>query len=105
MQAGRLRHPITIQSVTRAPDDSGTPVDTWTDHAQVWSEAMAVGGSETVRGRQVHAEATMLFFVRHRSDITVDMRVSWQGRLWGLVYAGDPYGDEKWLRLEAKAQV
>ena len=103
MDVGRLRHPITIQRATRAPDDSGTPVDTWLDLATVWAEVVAVGGGETFRGRQVHAEASLVIVTRYRSDVNTRMRISYQGNLWGIVYAGDPYGDRRQLRIEAKA--
>lgn len=105
LDAGRLRHRITLQSATQTRDSSGTPIDTWSDVVTLPAEALAVGGGEQLRGRQVHAEATMVFIVRWRADISVAMRVVWGGMPWGIVFAGDPYGDQDQLRIECKGAV
>jgi SPP1 family predicted phage head-tail adaptor len=106
LDAGRLRQRINLQSATRTRDSSGTPIDTWADAiGPLPAEALAVGGGEQLRGRQVHAEATMVFIVRWRSDVTVKMRVIWGGLPWGIVFAGDPYGDRDQLRIECRGAV
>lgn len=103
LPAGRLRERIDIQSVTRTLDDSGTPVDVWADvAANVPAEVLAVAGGEQFRGRQVHAEANMVFIIRWRSDVTVYNRVVWNDGNYGIVYVGDPYGERTQLRIEAR---
>lgn len=101
--AGRLRERITIQQPTKTRDASGTPIDTWSDFAaELPAESISVGGGETLRGRQVHAEASRVFVTRYREGITVRMRVVWHGLVWGIVSVGDPYGDRVQIRIDCK---
>lgn len=37
MRAGRLRHRVTIQQVTRTRDGFGQPVESWSAFATVWA--------------------------------------------------------------------
>jgi SPP1 family predicted phage head-tail adaptor len=61
-----------------------------------------VSGGETIRGRQVSAETSLLFTVRWLSGVTAQMRVSYDGRTFGIVRAADPYGDRRELRIECR---
>lgn len=103
INAGQLSNRIAIQTPTATLDAAGQPIRTWAalaGPAQLPAKIETVTGGETIRGRQVSAEAQMLFTVRYRSDLTTQMRVVYDARTLGIVRVSDPYGDRRELRIE-----
>lgn len=106
MRAGQLRNRITIQSSTATPDAAGQLTRTWsTFAASVPAKVESVTGGETLRGRQIAAETKIVFTVRYLAGVTAQMRVSFEGRTFGIARCGDPYGDHRELRIEAAEAV
>lgn len=77
---GRLRWRITLQSLSVTRGSAGGTVETWTDIDTVWAEKIEQGTSEFRAAGAVHAEATRLFRIRWRTDLTEKHRVSFEGR-------------------------
>jgi SPP1 family predicted phage head-tail adaptor len=77
MQAGRLRHRITIQ----APSGSN-----WVDFATVWAAKEQVVGREAfeLADQLLQDEVLIRFRVRYRNDITHKMRVSWDSKYYDI---------------------
>jgi SPP1 family predicted phage head-tail adaptor len=75
MRIGRLDERITIESYTEANNAMGEPGKTWTTLATVWANVRPLRGSERFVAQQVHAERTLVFTIRHRSDIDETMRI------------------------------
>lgn len=100
MRAGDLKYRITIQEFTSSDTDYGTqPV--WADKDTVWA------GIEYDRGRErydaerdVNTQMTT-FLIRHRTDLTVDMRIQFDGDVWDIA-AIHPEGFREGLRIEAE---
>jgi SPP1 family predicted phage head-tail adaptor len=67
--AGSLKERITIQRATVAPDDYNAPIRTWAALATVWAERMDASAGESYRAREVGAEITRRFRIRHSSDV------------------------------------
>lgn len=84
MNAGDLRHRITIQQPTVAQDSYGEPVPTWSTFATVWAAAEPATGREYWANQQVTSELSVRFRIRHRTGITPSMRVSWDSRLFDI---------------------
>lgn len=77
MQAGWLKHRITIQSFTQSQDESGEQVEKWRNHATMWASIEPLRGRAFIEARGEHADVTTKIRLRFRRDITVDMRVLW----------------------------
>lgn len=104
--AGRLNQRITIEQPASEHDAAGQPIRTWSTLVEdVPAAVESVAGNETIRGRQVSAEATTLFTTRYRADVTTRMRVSYEGRTLNIVRAADPYGDRRELRIECREEL
>ena len=102
ISAGDLNQRVTIERATESQTGTGQPLRTWaTWLAGVPVKVESVTGGETVRGRQVSANATTLFTCRYVAGVTTQMRLRYEGRTLGIVRAGDPYGDRRELRIEA----
>jgi SPP1 family predicted phage head-tail adaptor len=83
--AGRLNRRITFQRATEAPDTFGAPIKTWANIATsptIWSEVISLGGRESFASQELLAEADSRFRLRYRRDISIEMRI---------VYNGDDY--------------
>ena len=108
--AGELNNRVDIEEDTGATfDGAGQPVESWGALAAgsaVPAEVMAVGGGEMIRGRQVAATARWLVIVRHRTDITAQMRLDFGGnKLYIMRPPYDPDGRRDELRLECAEEA
>ena len=75
MQAGRLRHRITIQRKTEARDSYGDAVPTWSDVAEVWAEILSVTGREEYLSEQHRETGQWRIRIRKRDGMNGTMRV------------------------------
>ena len=99
MQAGKLRHRVTIEQVTSTRDSMGVPEETWSTLATVWAEVAAVSGREFVEGFRTQAEVTHSIWIRYRSDVTARMRCAEGSTHYDIVAVLDPDGRKEKLRL------
>jgi len=85
MQAGNLRHRVTIQQVTETRDDMGGVTQTWsTFAASLHAEIAPLSGRELLLARQVNAETTHRIRLRYRAGITPKMRVLFGSRIFAI---------------------
>ena len=75
MQAGRLRHRVTIQNFTTTRTPSGQPVENWEDGKTIWAEVKGISGRELLAAGAEHADATIRVWVRFRRDISASSRL------------------------------
>ncbi len=87
LAAGSLDRRITLQSFYETQDGAGTPVKTWHDLEQsphVWARVEHLSGREPFAAEQEYAEATTRFTIRHRSGLSVEMRIVYQGEAYDI---------------------
>jgi len=83
MKPGQLRERVTIQSLTRATDDQGGAVETWSDVATVWAMVRPARGSETQNSERTEAIGGYRFVMRNRT-ITEVNRLVWRGETYNI---------------------
>lgn len=103
MQAGRLRHLITIQNFTTTRDSSGQPVEEWVDGANTRAEVKGISGRELVAAGAETAVATIRVWTRFRSDVTAASRLRvmtgpFKGSILNII--GPPIPDSRGIQLE-----
>jgi SPP1 family predicted phage head-tail adaptor len=74
MQAGKLRHRITIQQLIDGQDEIGQPAQTWSDVATVWADIRHKSGSEAIKADQVTSTVQASIRIRYRTGINAGMR-------------------------------
>lgn len=90
MKAGRLRHRISVQSVTRTADTTGGGgySETWSTvpHGETWASVDPVSGSyaERVAGAKVAEVVTHIVRLRHLPNVTTDCRVLFGDRVFDV---------------------
>ena len=85
MRAGMLRHSVTLQRFQQGQDAYGGPVETWEDVATVWASLEAMSGREFFASQQAQSEVTQRIRIRYRADVTADMRVIHNGKVFNIV--------------------
>lgn len=105
MRAGQLRHRVTIQQATETQDSYGAVVQSWSTLANVWASIEARTGRETFTAAQVYATADHIITIRHRSDVTPKMRITYGARTFGIEGAVDPDGRKKSTILYVREAV
>jgi len=74
MEAGKLRHRVTIQSKTVVQDAYGEETITWGTFATVWANVEPLRGREFLEGRQVMAEVSTRITMRYYAGVKPEMR-------------------------------
>lgn len=76
INAGRLRHRVTIETRGSGQDSYGQPSGTWSTHATVWAEVMPMSGRELIEGERTVGRAAFRVMIRSLSTVTEGMRVN-----------------------------
>jgi SPP1 family predicted phage head-tail adaptor len=74
MQAGQLRHRVTIQKFTVACDTAGEGTKTWTTHATVWASVRPIRGREFFEAQKMSSEVTAKITTRYISGVLPSWR-------------------------------
>lgn len=90
MEAGKLRHQVTIQSKSETTDAFGGPVDTWADVATVWANVEPLQGRELVNAQTVNAETTTRITMRYLTGVIPANRIIFEGKFYNLQAVIDP---------------
>jgi len=99
MNAGKLRHRVTIQELVRADDGYGGIIETWQDVATVWAAVEPLRGSERYRAQQVQAELSHKVTMRYRAGVKPQMRLLHNGRVLNIEAVIDAEERHRWLEL------
>lgn len=106
LQAGPLRHRITIQSVTRTRVAGGQPIATTEDFAtNVPADVVSLSDSESVQNMQTTASATHRIFIRFRAGVTLQHQIVWRGRTLGIVGVRDADNSRRLLAIDCREAV
>ena len=95
MQAGRLRHRITVQAVTQTQNSYGEPTETWAAVGTVWADVRPARGSERFvsAGDQEQATITHRVRMRYVANLSpVNYRLVWREKVLDIEAVEDPTG-------------
>lgn len=95
--AGERDRQITLQQVTDGTvDDSGFPLEPWTDLVSVFAKRIDLGGSEMFKASQLSAPYDTRWEIAYRTDMDPDeidvpkaRRLSYKGRVYDIVSASE----------------
>ena len=98
MRAGMLRHRVTIQRQEIVFGKFGAPLHdkVWENVATVWASLEAMSGREFFASQQAQSEVTQRIPIRYRPDVTADMRVIHNGKVFNI---GAPLPDNRGREL------
>ena len=83
MDAGKLRHRITVQRNQKTQDqNTGEIVDAWVNYVSLWAAIEPVSVREFVASSMNQSEIVARMLIRARSDLTADMRILHGGKVY-----------------------
>lgn len=110
-RSGARRHLAHVRKHNGELDAHGNPdyadAGNWDTVIPDWPvELITTTGGETVRGKQVTAQTTHVFYGEYQggSGVKADMRVEVDGIQYSVVSALDLDGDRREIRVEAKRE-
>ncbi|MCU5775228.1 phage head closure protein [Winslowiella arboricola] len=85
MQAGKLRHRITLQEkVSFQNPDTGAVTPQWQDIAKVWAEVVALSAREFIAAQASQSEITTRITIRYRAGLTSKHRILFRGQIFNI---------------------
>ena len=102
MHIGDLKHSVTIQYQTKAPDGAGGFTVTWADAATVWAAIWPVSATEQIKAMATVQTITHRIRMRYRANIRSSWRIKHGSRYYNIVSIINPNMDRKWLDILVK---
>lgn len=85
LNAGTLRHRITIQQAQDTQNSYGEPVPTWITFATVWASIEPLSGRELSTYRSIGGTETHKVTMRYLSGLDLDtMQISYNNRTFSI---------------------
>lgn len=85
MQAGKLRHRVTIELLAETQDGTtGAISQAWSTVATVWAAIEPLSGREFLAAQANQAEVVARILIRYRDDVTAKMRVVHGARVYNI---------------------
>lgn len=112
IRAGELRDLAVVQKhkgIVREGEATYGSDEDWEPFIpKLWVQLKSVSGGETIRGRQVHANATAIaktYMTPETKQISETMRLAVDGRIFNILAAMDMDGDRTALTLHLAEQT
>jgi SPP1 family predicted phage head-tail adaptor len=99
MQAGKLRHRVTIEEATLTRDGFGGQVETWAEWITCWASVEPLQGREFLEGRREEAGVDTRIRIRYRSGVLPGMRVTWGDHTYDIESVIEPESRRRELVL------
>lgn len=103
---GKMRHKLTFQQLTVAPDDKCEQIEEWTDLITVHCAVSQFTGTEKVQARQEITESDVTFTVRWSHTLAAlneqDYRIIFKGKIYDILFINDPQLAHEKLMISAK---
>ncbi|WP_111860879.1 phage head closure protein [Acinetobacter sp. CFCC 10889] len=91
VNAGELRHRVTIQHFVEQRDEYNNLLDkSWTEYKKLWAKVEFLSVKDTLTAKVAGSETTARLKIRKRTDITTEMRVLWKGQIFQIVSPPKP---------------
>ncbi|MMZ49680.1 Phage head-tail joining protein [compost metagenome] len=84
MNIAKLDKRVTIQRFKKTKDKEGIPTEAWIDVATVWAAVEPLRGREYFAAAAVNQERTVRFRMRYRPNITAEMRLLYERRVFDI---------------------
>ncbi|MDO8423580.1 MAG: phage head closure protein [Parvibaculum sp.] len=102
---GQLRERVVIEKPTRVGDGTGGESLSWAVLGTVWAEVRSRTGTEVTLGERDEARSRFTVTMRHRDDVSADMRLVWRAQVLNIRSLRDPDGHRRWLAIDAEGGV
>lgn len=92
---GDLNKRITFQNYIEKTDESGFPIEEWTDFKTVWAGMTNLHGREYFAAAATQTEKTVKFTLRYCEGIDTYMHIVYEGKIYDITFIDNmKYSDE-----------
>lgn len=84
MQAGQLRHRVSVEASTETRDAHGGPIRTWAASEVVWAAVRPLAGRELIEAQQVQPRVTHRVTMRYLPSLTASKRIIYGDRTFEI---------------------
>lgn len=84
MQAGKLRHRVTIQNFTESPDATGQVINTFANLVTVWARVSPKSGVEKTNEGTSNIQLTYEVEIRYTGDIDPTYRLVYGSKILNI---------------------
>ena len=105
MQAGKLRHRITIENPQDVRGPTGEELEAWVTLATVSASVEPLSGRELLQAEQLQAEATLMVRIRYLDGLTNESRILHDGRTLEIAAIINPEDRNVELELMCRESV
>ena len=85
MEAGKLRHLVSLEKYIEGQDEFGEPTKAYAELFKAWAEIRPLLGYENYQEKQVNTEQTHRIKVRYREGIEQTMRFKYRDRYFEVI--------------------
>ncbi len=96
---GRLDKKILILLIDPATNENGFENDKETECCNPWAKVSNMSGTEMFRANADYSKVTTKFIIRYRKDITTDMKIRFQSKLYNITYVNNYNFSNEYLEL------
>ncbi|MGH1350003.1 MAG: phage head closure protein [Methyloligellaceae bacterium] len=97
----QIRHRIALQALILTDDGFGGQTRSWQQIATLWASLRPKStreySKETINAEQLQSTIIYEITIRHRTDITPQMRIIFGSRKFNILSAFDKDGYKEWL--------
>ena len=102
MSLGKMRHRIQFQKYDHDTDDDAYADGKWSDYSKpVWAHAANLHGREFYAAAAEQMENTVKFTIRYRPEITPDLRIVFEGRVYKIIAVDNVRYRDRYLLIRA----
>jgi SPP1 family predicted phage head-tail adaptor len=83
LEAGRLRHRVTLQELSRTDDGMGGYTSEWVDVKTVWAEVKSMTGREYLQAQSIQEDVVTKVTIRYR-QVRADYRLVHKGQRYNI---------------------
>jgi len=99
LRSGELNRRIIVQIPTRTPNGRGGFVKGWSDPIPLRAKMVPLRGDEAVQHSLLHKRQIWRVFIRHRPDVSVECKATYQGEALAITSCEDPDGRRERLEM------
>ena len=101
MQAGKLRHRVTLQEPIKEQNPTtGAVINTWRDVANIWADVTALSAREFIAAQASQGDITTRITIRFRAGVTRKNRILFRSAIYNIEgVLPDPRSGREYLTL------
>lgn len=105
MDAGLMRHKITMQKKSNERNSFGEPEDMWVDVVTVRASINPLSGRDFMAAMKEQAAVTHKVTIRYNPSVNADMRIKYGDRLFDILHIIDTWEQHREMVLLCKELI